>query len=357
MKSTFWAAATGAVMALGVAVACAEIPRAGLPQNMTLQSVLDRIHDHASNETWKQAGFQDEHIEAWLDRLVGSVAKAAEFPELTLPVRLSGVRSEAAAAAEQPNRLPVGVPIRIVQSRLVIGRDVDLKDAALKKSIIFADGSVTVGRVEECIIVARGAVTTTMASSSSIIVSGVYIKLGQYDGMPQDTNNGSLVVSRGWADVVTAYGTLIAAREGITVGRPEGVTFLNAPVPAPPNVGGIPLGRENNSRSVKVPDLAIEPLPEHPLTSRIELVGVSHSVHSAVGGGFLRREQRVFGPRGIVFRFNERIHVAEVGEPIVDEEGQPVEGLADWRLSCIGPKFALLIGPEANAVLRLERKL
>src|SRR5215213_9135526 len=109
----------------------AEIPRAGLPQN-TLQSVLDRIHDHATNDAWKQPGFQDEAVEKWLDKIVGSVAKAAEFPELTLPVRFSEMKAAAPAVGRQ------------ILSALVIGRDLDFKDASLKKSIILADGSVTV---------------------------------------------------------------------------------------------------------------------------------------------------------------------------------------------------------------------
>src|SRR6476620_9211107 len=75
----------------------AEIPRPGWQQGGTLQAILDRIHDHASHEAWKQGRFQDEAIEKWLDKVVGSVAKAAEFPELTLPVRLSEVQSTAAA--------------------------------------------------------------------------------------------------------------------------------------------------------------------------------------------------------------------------------------------------------------------
>ena len=40
--------------------------------------------------------------------------------------------------------------------------------------------------------------------------------------------------SRGWAEVGTAYGSMIPAREGITTGRTESAMFLNAPAPAPP---------------------------------------------------------------------------------------------------------------------------
>src|SRR5947209_2576645 len=68
-----------------------EIPRTSAPPD-TLQMVLDRIHIHASNDKWKEGGFKDELIEKWLDRIIGAVAKAADVPDLKLPVRLATVR-------------------------------------------------------------------------------------------------------------------------------------------------------------------------------------------------------------------------------------------------------------------------
>lgn len=340
---------------LAGATAQAEIPRSGWQQGGTLQDILDRIHEHASHEAWKQGRFQDEAIEKWLDKVVGSVAKAAEFPDLVLPVRLSEVQSTAAPAAP-PGQNPVAIALagRQVQSRLVIGRDVDFKDTSLKNSIILADGSVTVLRAEGCVIVARGVVTIQMASSNCVIVSGVFVDLGQYDGMPGNATNGSLVVSRGWAEGRTGYGTIVAAPEGISFGRTDSAIFLNAPVPAGPALpGGINIGRDKASRSVNV-DLPVEALPNHPFAGRITMLGVSHGPHHVAG--ILGRDQRVFGPRGIVFGYEGRTHVAEVGEAIVDEEGNAIESLRDWRLSCVNSKFAIFVGPDGNAVLRLEKK-
>src|SRR5947208_2661940 len=115
----------------------AEIPRIDLKQD-TLQAVLDRIHDHAANDAWKQGGFKDDAIEKWLERLVGSVAKAAEFPELKLPVRLTDVKPP-------PPENPAGKPRgRSLSGALIVAKDADLKTAMLRDSVILADGAVEV---------------------------------------------------------------------------------------------------------------------------------------------------------------------------------------------------------------------
>jgi hypothetical protein len=339
-----------AVLATQAAVLRAEIPRAGASQD-TLQNVLDRIHTHAGNELWKKGDFQDEAIEKWLDKLTDNVAKAAEFPELTLPVRLKDVRpKEVPPAGAAPARSQI-------ESGLFVGRDIDLKDASLKRSIILADGSVNVSRIDACVIVARGVITVQMSSANSVIVGGVYIKLGRYDGVPNSTANGSLIVSRGWADTDNTYGTLIAAPEGISSGRLHSAIFLNARVPAgglaAVGIAGANNARQSGSRSVKVADLPLEPLPVHPLAARLELGGIVHASRPAqlLPG----RDQQVFGPTGLVFGFEERTHVAEVGQPIVDEAGEAVTHLRGWRLANVNSRFAVLVGPEDNAVIRFEK--
>jgi hypothetical protein len=103
-----------------------------------------------------------------------------------------------------------------------------------------------------------------------------------------------------------------------------------------------------------VPELPLEPLPVHPLAGRLEMVGIIHASRPAPL--ILGRDQQLFGPTGLVFRFEERTHVAEVGQPIVDESGQGVTGLRDWRLANVNSRFAVLVGPDDNAVIRLEKK-
>ena len=41
---------------------------------------------------------------------------------------------------------------------------------------------------------------------------------------------------------------------------------------------------------------------------------------------------------GMVFRLDGRRHVAAVGEPIVDDAGQPVETLRGWQLAFASEK-------------------
>src|SRR5262245_42353030 len=71
--------------------AFADVPRSPVSQEDTLQAVLDRIHAHAASDDWKKGDFKDDAIEKWVDNLVSKIAKAAEFPELKTPVRLSNV--------------------------------------------------------------------------------------------------------------------------------------------------------------------------------------------------------------------------------------------------------------------------
>src|SRR5262245_49696018 len=121
LPSLVWTAVF-AFLLLHAVASQAEIPRAGAAQD-SLQNTLDRIHTHAGNDVWKKGGFQDDSIEKWLDKLVGSVAKAAEFPELTLPVRLKDVQPKSALQGANPGRT--------LEGALVIGRDLELKDSSI----------------------------------------------------------------------------------------------------------------------------------------------------------------------------------------------------------------------------------
>jgi len=129
--------------------------------------------------------------------------------------------------------------------------------------------------------------------------------------------------------------------------------FINAPVPMPAG-NGFAAVRDNGSRSVKVLELPLEPIPATSATSRFTILSVLHGQRAAPAALPGRMDQ-VFAPRGIVFRFDDRTHVAEIGEPIVDDEGRAVESLREWRLSCVNSRFALLVGPESNAVIRFAK--
>src|SRR5262245_29552653 len=104
------------------------------PKQDPLQTVLDRIHGHAANDAWKNGPFTDEAIEKWLDKLVGSVANAANFPDLKVPVRLADVKPP---PAENPAGKGRG---RSLSGALLVAKDVDLKSISVRDSVILADG-------------------------------------------------------------------------------------------------------------------------------------------------------------------------------------------------------------------------
>ena len=68
-RKRFAALVTGIALAT-LAPVRGEVPRNPLLEGDTLQEVLDRIHEHAKDEAWRQGGWKDTTIEKWLDQLV-----------------------------------------------------------------------------------------------------------------------------------------------------------------------------------------------------------------------------------------------------------------------------------------------
>ena len=93
-----WFCSAAASVALG------EVPRNNAPDKDTLQAVLHRDHTHAEGNAWQTAGFRDEAIEGWLDKLLAKITTAAEIPPLKLPVRLSDVSAPNGPAQAGPAR-------------------------------------------------------------------------------------------------------------------------------------------------------------------------------------------------------------------------------------------------------------
>src|SRR5262245_31874315 len=70
----------------------AELPRDPPGKGDSLQTVFDRIREHAKDDSWRKAGWKDELIEKWLEQFVAAVAKATETPDLKLPARQADVQ-------------------------------------------------------------------------------------------------------------------------------------------------------------------------------------------------------------------------------------------------------------------------
>jgi len=304
------------------------------PATQPLQAVLDRIHRLAADDDWRKEGVPDEQIEAWLDRLVLSIAKAADFPELKLPVRLADVR---------PTDLAPG---RRISQALVVGQNIKQSGLRLTNSVILADGNVELSDVEGCVIIARGGVQL-QGSRYSVIVSGVLVAIQGSDGQG-DAANGSIIVSRRWAALKQAYGSLIWAPEGLSLDRTQRrfVIHLGA------------AGRDfGDSKTVQVPDLPVESLAAHPLSQAVQVAGIVRAdstwVPRPIDPRFMVRDRSAAEHMGIVFRHAGRRYVAELARPIVDQAGQPVEALHDWQVTLITESLAILSNATTDVAVRL----
>jgi hypothetical protein len=317
-----------------------EIPREAIPYDDTLQMVLDRIHEHAKNEAWRAPGWKDEKIEAWLDKLVTAVAKGTERPELKLPVRMADLQ-----AADPARPLLSG-------GRLVVGGSQRISIA--RNALILADGNLELMGPQDSIIVARGVVKTSGARNC-VIVAGSYIGT-EFDGEPGGRGGGSLLVTRGMIDTRTAYGSTLIAGLGTNVERSEGAIFVNQPVP----VDLQPFRRHQEPRSVEIANLPLEPLPKVPLAEKLILLGTVVTPPpppQPLAGGRLplpRPTSRGGNFTGAVFRFDKQRYVADLNQPIVDQAGQPVEGLAGWELSFATDRVALFSREGSDALVRID---
>lgn len=288
----------------------AEVPRKPPPPGDTLQAVLDRIHNHAAGEAWKEPGWKDDAIEAWLDKLVGSVAKAADLPDLKLPVRFADMQG-----TEPKGRLPEGV--------LIVGTNVELP--GLKNSIVLADGRIDMVQAENCVIVARDAASIAQPRGC-LIVAGLYCDC-DIDGDPRAKSGGSIIVSRGFANVGSSYGSVIIAPQGLTTGRRVDAMLINTPPPQPSRettaARSFIVERPIARQQIQVKDLPLEPMPNHPMAEKIAVLGIIESLAPPP----LRLGRPEERPQAIVLRFENRRYMVSLNQPILNESDQPVEAL------------------------------
>jgi hypothetical protein len=330
MTIRFQLAAWGLLLPL---FARGQEPAAGPPGN--LQSVLDRIHRHAAGEAWREDNWRDDQIERWLDQAVGLIAKAVENPELKLPVRLAAVR---------PAEI---VPGGTLTGALIVGQNLDLKTTTLTNSIVLADGNVELKSARGCVIVARGVVTAE-SSEVNVIVAGALVRIAMWDGSARDTaNNGSVILTRGWADLQSAHGSMILAHEGTTLESARDALFINATM-----VGSI--DRAGN-RTLRVRGIPLEELPALTFAEPLRVIGLVRSDADPVD---TRRLSLLAAkpppPLGIVLRYGDRRYFAALGQPIHDQDGQPVEAFRGWQVSYADDQVAIFSNAVSDVPVRLE---
>jgi hypothetical protein len=307
----------------------ADVPRLPPPIENSLQEVLDHIRSHAATGAWQKEGWRDEKIEAWLDKLVAAIAKGADRPDLALPVRMADLKPA------DPNAIRA--------SGLVVGTDV--KAMGMQNSVVLADGNIDATLPRNCVLVARGVVSISGARNC-VIISGACVS-GSHDGEPGGTAGGSLIVSRGWIDLETAYGSILVGGLGTTASRSQEALFVNTEIP-PARAG---FDRHRGSKSVKITGLPLESMPLHPLGEKVKLLGV---IQAQPKDDPLSRIRLTAG--GVVFRLDDRRYVADLGEAIVDEAGNPVEMLRDWKLAHASDRVAIFRSGDAEFVVRAESK-
>ncbi|HEX5104198.1 MAG TPA: hypothetical protein VFV87_10330 [Pirellulaceae bacterium] len=321
----FQAAVCVQLIVWGTCAVQAEVPRLAPPVKDTLQEVLDRIHHHAASDEWQKEGWKDTAIEAWLDKLIAAIAKGTDRPGFQLPVRLADVKP---------------AELRFRKNGLLIGKDV--KALGLENSVVLADGDIEATLPRNCVLVARGVVSISGARNC-VIVSGCCVT-GTHDGEPRGADGGSLLVSRGWIDLETAYGSTIVAGLGMSIGRSQEARFVNAEVP--PMQAGFDWHR--GSKSVKILDLPLESALLHLMSEKIRLVGV---IQGPSGNDPLTR-RRSAAASGVVFRLDDRRYVADLNEAIVDEVGLPVEALRGWTLSHATDRIAIFRNGDQEILVR-----
>jgi hypothetical protein len=100
-------------------------------------------------------------------------------------------------------------------------------------------------------------------------------------------------------------------------------------------------------------------MPIHPLASKIEFIGAVHRQITipprlpVVVPQAIRTE---IAPVAAVFRHDGRRYVAEHGQPIFDESGNPVTALRDWRLTFVDDKVAIFSSDDVDIVLDAAAK-
>ncbi len=295
----------------------ADTERNPKPNPNGLPMVLERIHNHAQKDEWKDAGWSDATIEKWLENAVAAVGTAAGKADLKLPIKFSDV--QALDPKARRGRLVGG-------GGLIVGTNVEV--AHLQRTIILADGNAEVSFADNCIIVARGVVSVPHCNNS-LIVSGTLVEIAHDGNGIRNPAGGSVVLCRGGVDISHATGTMIVAHEGASVSHAHSATFL----------GGEPQTshRDAACQVVKLPpDFPVEPRLAHAWEKKIAMLGAVK-------------------PKGIVFRFEGKRYVAELNSPIVNESGEKVAALEGWQVTFVGDEMAALSDGRVDIPFRLPQ--
>lgn len=317
-------------------IVLAELARKKLDvelEKVTWATVLERVKHHASNDDWKKPGFADSLLEQAVEKVIDQANKGAKADRVQLPVRFADV-----TAAEPGVRRGLGP--REGTGQLVCGQG-SLEFGRGERSIFLVDGSVRVAYANNCLIIARGAVNISHGSGN-VVLAGQFIDISHEgsarrarDPAAADPGRGwSLILSGGILRISHASGAICSAPEEVSVGADECI-FLNC----------TPRGdftRRGNNQVIEKVSLQLQPIATpNPIRDRLQITQVVDRGDSA---GF------------IVVEHNGVEVVVRQGSELKDNLGQPVPGLAGWKLAFAATGYALLSNGKEDAGFVVTKK-
>lgn len=308
-------AASGSLLAAGNLLA-ADKERNPRPDPNSLAMVLERIRTHAGKDEWRKEGWSDPTLEKWLESTIAALGAMNGKGDYKLPIKLADVR---AVDPKFPRGIREG-------GFLLVGSNVNVTHA--NRYIVLADGSADISYAENCVIVARGVVSIAHCSNS-VIVSGTAVEISHENGI-RAMGPGSMVLCRGRVDIGHSHGTFILAHEGASVSHAHATTFFG-PEPTTSH-------RDGDCKVIKLPiGFPVEPRVTDPFEKKIEILGAVK-------------------PKGVVFRFDGKRYVADLNQPIMDEGGIAVAGLAGWKVTFVGDEMAALSNGQVDVPFQLPSR-
>jgi hypothetical protein len=292
-----------------------------------LAALMARIRDVASLGAWLQqapAGrrWRDPVIESALSEILTDVGNTAGRQDLALPVGFDEVN-----ASEGPARGP-----SIFEQNLHVVRGDDVRILRATKSILLVDGNVQVAYADDCVIVARGAVTV-VEGWRNVIVAGHYVHVSS-DGSTSGRNStasGSVLVSGSVLNVLHAQSSLCRAPRLVRVDHAGNATFVDCPV--------IQSSTETGSKRFRRARFIVPAEPKvNPLEEVIRVTGVT---------GPYEGDGRRIG--AAVLKASGAELTLRWGAAPVSAHGSPVPALDGWAASMIDAGYVLLSNGEQDA--------
>jgi hypothetical protein len=279
------------------------------PEEQPLQAILDRIHDHEVKGAWRELGWKDQEIEAWLNKVVKQCSAACER-DLALPCKWADVTPSANADS--------------LRNALWIADRLDT--SFVQRSIVLVDGSARISSVRDSIVIVRG-VATISSVDNSLIVAGHLLNVSSASS--REGSPPSILLSRGYLDTSIVRNGILHAGEGVEGSICRDCCFVNC---RPQRE----TARDNN-KVATARDFTLGSPPLSALAGQIEPLAST-------------------SPPGAVFRFQGRRLFAEVNTPIVDESGQPVAGLDGWKLTFADSRATVFSKEGQDAVFHRPRR-